>query len=135
MMNCSNLELIYDKYCPMLYGIALELCESKLHAEDLIIKTFKTIYEKDINLETYPSYCITLIKLIIQSAEELYPTHKMLFRFKQFEQTPFINQLICEQISWADCCKEKYLTPQEAIQVIRAEFRTFRTFELERNIL
>jgi hypothetical protein len=131
MMSYSKFENIYDQYCSMLYGISLQICYSdKKEAEELLTSTFKKIHEQDISQEKYPAYCITLMRIIIQTAQELYPLKfKNGFRLKQFENTPLINQLICDQISLQDYCKEKYLTLQEVLQIIRKEFSTIRGFE------
>ena len=132
MMSHSNFENIYDKYCPMLYGIALQICHSKRKAEELLIRTFTKIHEQDINYDKYPVYCITLMRLVIKTAQELYPEKfNTNFRLKQFENTPLLNQLICDQISLQDYCNKKYLTQQEALQIIRKEFSTMRNFKKE----
>jgi len=41
MMNAAYFEKIYEKYSPMLFGVALEICPSKKHAEELLMITFK----------------------------------------------------------------------------------------------
>lgn len=135
MMSYSNFESIYDKYCPMLYGIAVEICHSQKKAEELLMTTFRKIHKEDISQEKYPAYCITLMRLIIKTAQCLYPEKfKSCFRLKQFEKTPLINHLICDQISLQDYCKEKYLTQQEALQIIRKEFSTIRNAEKENKV-
>ena len=45
-MNTSNFGNIYDKYCPMLYSIALQICHSRKKAEQTLINTFKKIYNQ-----------------------------------------------------------------------------------------
>ncbi len=133
MMSNSNFENIYDKYCSMLYGLALQICSSNTDAADeILISTFKKIYQQDISQEKYPAYCITLVQLVIKTAGEFYPLLiENGFRLKQFEKAPLINQFICNQISLQDYCKEKYLTPQEALQTIRKEFSILGASEKE----
>lgn len=122
-MSYSNFESIYEKYCPLLYGIALEICHSQKKAEELLMTTLKKIHMEEISQEKHPAYCIFLMRLIIETAQDLYPEKfKSCFRLKQFEKTPLINNLICNQISLQDYCKEKYLTQQEGLQIIRKEF-------------
>src|ERR1019366_2856672 len=123
MMGYSNFENIYAEYCPMLYGMALEICHSKKKTAELLKSAFGKIEQEDICQEKYPVYCITLMRLIIKAAQELYPAkYKSCFRLKQFENTPLINQLIFDQISLQDYCKENFLTQQEALQILRKEF-------------
>ena len=130
MMRYSNFENIYAKYCPMLYGIALEICHSKKKTAELLKSTFRKIPQEDISQKKYPAYCITLMQLIIKTAQGLYPAKfKNGFRLKQFENTPLINQLIFDQISLQDYCKENFLTQQEALQIIRKEFSIIRNPE------
>jgi len=133
MISYPNFENIYDKYASMLYGIALQICDSnKKAAAELLTGTLKKIHEQNIAPEKYPAYCITLIRLIIKTAQELYPTKfKNNFRLKQFENAPLLNKLICGQMSLQSCCSENYLTQQEALQIIRKEFSTIRSFEKE----
>ena len=122
-MNTSDFENIYDKYCPMLYSIALQICHSRKKAEQTLISIFKKIYNQDITQHQDSIHSITLMRLIIKTAQELYPVKlKSNFRLTQFENTPLLNQIICKQISLQDYCKEKYLTNQEVLHIIRKEF-------------
>jgi hypothetical protein len=130
MMSYSNFESIYDKYCPMLYGITSKICHSKKKAEELLMSTFRKIHQEDISHEKYPAYCITIMRLYIKTSAGLYPEKfKSSFRLNQFENTSLINHLICNQISLEDYCKEKNLTQQEGLQIIRKEFSTIRNAE------
>lgn len=135
-MNTLNFKNIYDKYCPMLYSIALQICDSKIKAEQVLINVFKKIYNQDISQHTDSIYSITLMRLIIKSAQELYSIKlKSNFRLKQFEHTPLLNQLICNQISIQDYCKQKYLTHQEVLHIIRKEFIIIRDGKKENALL
>ena len=70
------------------------------------------------------------MRIIIKTTQELYPLKfKNGFRLNQFEDTPLINQLFCTQISLQDYCKEKSITNQEALQILRKEFSIIRAFE------
>ena len=107
----------------MLYSIALQICHSKKKAEYLLIATFKKMYNQYITQHQYWVYSITLIRLIIKTAKELYAIKlKSNFRLKLFEKTALLNQIICKQISLQDYCKEKYLTHQEVLHIIRKKF-------------
>ncbi len=129
IMNYESWKIIHDKYCPMLYGVALEICPVKKEAEQLLISSFKHIYTQEIIPEKYPAYCLSLMRLVIKTAKELYPLKfKNNFRLKQFENTPLLNQFICEEIGFQDYCKEKYITQHEGLQLIRKELNLLRTF-------
>ena len=131
-MNTLNLKNIYDKYCPMLYSIALQICHSKKKAEQVLINVFKKIYTQDMSRHTESIYSITIMRLIIKTAQELYSIKlKSNFRLKQFENTPLLNQLICNQISIQDYGKQKYLTYQEVLHIIRKEFIIIRNGKKE----
>jgi|GEM_PF-3972274 len=81
------------------------------------------MYNQDITQHQYSVYSITLIRLIIKTAKELYAIKlKSNFRLKLFEKTPLLNQIICKQISLQDYCKEKYLTHQEVLHIILKKF-------------
>ena len=131
-MNTLNLKNIYDKYCPMLYSIALQICHSKKKAEQVLINVFKKIYTQDMSRHKESIYSITIMRLIIKTAQELYSIKlKSNFRLKQFENTPLLNQLICNQISIQDYGKQKYLTYQEVLHIIRKEFIIIRNGKKE----
>ena len=131
-MNIFKINNIYDKHCPILYSIAMQICHSKKKAAQVLISVFKKIYTDDISQHPDSIYSITLIRLIIKTAQELYFIKlKSNFRLKQFENTPLLNQLICNQISIQYYCKEKYLTHQEVLHIIRKEFSIISNFENE----
>lgn len=135
-MNTLNLKNIYDKYCPMLYSIALQICHSKKKAEQVLINVFKKIYTQDMSRHKESIYSITIMRLIIKTAQELYSIKlKSNFRLKQFENTPLLNQLICNQISIQDYGKQKYLTYQEVLHIIRKEFIIIRNGKKENALL
>jgi len=127
MRSYLSFENIYDKYCPILYSIALQIGGSKIKAEQLLITTFKKLYYQEMNFYQDSIYCIKLMRLLFVTAKELYPKKlKENFRLKQFENTPLINQIICNQISLQDYCNKKHLTPQEGMQIIRNEFNSIK---------
>lgn len=127
-MHKQTLENIYDKYCCLLYGIAIQICPAKKMAEQILIKTFIKIYKQGIIPETCPSYCITLIRLILKTAEEEHHRSKVknTFKLKQFESTPLLHEIICNQITLQDYCAENYLTQQEGLQILREEFKVIK---------
>lgn len=124
MISYSNFERIYDKYSPMLYGVASEICHSKMKTEKLLESIFEKMAEQEKSSEKYSVYCL---REIIHTAQSLYPDRFIsYFGLRQFKNTPLINHLICNQISLQDYCKKKYLTKQEGLQIIRKEFNKIR---------
>lgn len=113
-MNSVVFENIYEKYSPMLYGIALQIDPEQKSAEQILIKTFKKIHEQEITQEKYPTYCLTLIHLILKTAHEIFPLKfENNIKLKQFESTPLLHKLICKQINLQDFCTEKKLKQHE----------------------
>jgi hypothetical protein len=132
-MRSGKFKNIYAKYCPLLYGVVLQICPVKKQAKQILIKTFIKIDDQDIIHETYPGYCITLMRLIIKTAqEEFYPGQlKNNFRLKEFENTRLLHQFLCHQISLENYCSENHLTQQEGLQIIYQEFRSLQNFKKE----
>lgn len=101
-------------------------------AAELLFFTFKKIHDNNISEEKFHAYCITLIHLIITTANELYPLKfKNIFKLKYFEKTPVLKQLMCNQVNFNDYCNEKYLNKEAALQVIRKGVRLLSDFKNE----
>ena len=121
-------ENIYDKYSKMLYSIAEEISPSQKAAEEIQITTFKKVHKQNLIQQIYPSICVTLIKLLIQTAhEQIYHNElKHNFKLKQFENTPLLHKLLCEQINIESNCTENNLSRTEAGKILREEFNLLR---------
>ena len=92
MRSYSSFENVYDKYCPMLYSIALQIGGSKINAEKLLITTFKKLYHQEINFYQESIYCIKLMQILIGTVKELYPKKiKENFIIKSTRFCCFIN--------------------------------------------
>lgn len=124
----TSFENIYNAYCPMLYSIALQLCPTRKIAEKILLNAFKKVYQQNIVLQEKKPFCIDLIKIIIQTAqEELYPGEtKCNFKIKQFEKTPLLHKLLIEQHSLENYCNENGITRHNALLIIRNEFMFIR---------
>ena len=120
---------LYDKYSTMLYSIAVEISPTEKQAEEILIITFKKAHKLNLVAQTYPSLCITLIKIIIQTAHEHLGDFKNNFRLKQFENTPLLHKLLCEQINLDNHCQENNLTRAELGKKIREEFNLLRSLQ------
>ncbi len=132
----NTIESLYDTYSVMLYGIVLEICPSTKEAETVLIKTFKKVHKQNIINQASSSICVTLIKLVIQTAHEVLMPEQLKhnFKLKRFEKSPLLHQLICEQISVDDICVKHKLTPLEVSQKVREEFNSIRNLLNEKNI-
>ena len=67
-MNTQNLKNIYDKYFPMLYGIALQICHLKNKIEQVLTNVAKKIYSQHIGQHTDSIHSITLTRLVTKIA-------------------------------------------------------------------
>jgi len=119
---------IYDKYCPMLYAVAMEITENKEKAEHLLILTFRTAFSNDDLLRQKTTHCITLIRLLIQKASAEFQSEEFFknLQLKSFENTPFIQRLICGKLSLTRICEESQLSTAQAAKRIREEFNVLR---------
>lgn len=118
-------ESLYDTYSPMLYTIALEISPTEKQAEEILSTTFLKAHQQNLIQKNKHSLCATLIKLTIQTAyEQLKP--KSNFRLKQFENTPLLHKLLCEQITLDDHCTENKITRTQVSYQIRKEFNLIR---------
>lgn len=132
----SPIGKLYQDYGPRLYLIALEIAPDQITAEKILVDTFLKIRQQQFNRlnEHQHLIYITLIKLLLQTAQEHLSTHQSnaKFELKQFEHTPLLHKLICEQISLEDYCKENHLSRTEAAHEIRKEVMLLRKAKSEK---
>lgn len=128
MKNASTFEILYHTYSKMLYGIALEISSDQKEAEEILINTFQKAYKQKITRQNYPSVCITLIRLIIQSAKERPSPNQQIknFKLKQFDNTPLLHKILCDQISLEQCSEESKLSRNELSKKLRIEVLALR---------
>jgi hypothetical protein len=127
-MDALIFEKIYDKYAGIIYGIALEICSDKNDAEQIFISIFKKIYDDNLTIKNSPNYYITLIKLIMDTAKaELNNSNNLeLISLKQFENTPVLHNLICNDITLDAYCEINYIPVQNGLLMIKNEFNILR---------
>ena len=121
---------LYQDYGVRLYVVALEIAPNPTVAETILADTFVKIHQQQLvqlNEHPPPIY-ITLIKLLLQTAHEhLYNDQlKYNFKLKQFEHTPLLHKLICEQTSLENYCKENHISRDEAAKELRKEMMSIR---------
>ncbi|MEO6168556.1 MAG: hypothetical protein ABIO46_16140 [Chitinophagales bacterium] len=118
---------MYEKYNAMVYGIALELATTEAAAEQILISTFQKFNATNFYTGDPECICITLFKLLIQSAREnLKANPKSNFNLKQFESAPLLHNLLCENTTIESYCQENKMTKVEMARIIRLEFNSFR---------
>lgn len=127
-MTQSIFETIYEKYAGSLYAIALEICPDAACADKIFIATFKDIFDQNRTGKNSPSYYIELIKLILSIAKtEVYHYKKDVnFTLKQFEHTPLLQRLICNEESLENYCTLNNISKQDGLQIIKKEFSTLK---------
>jgi len=127
----SSFETCYDTYGAMLYGIAIEISPSVKEAQEILISTFKKAYNQKLIELQHPSLCITFIKLLLQTAQELFYPAKLKnnFSIKQFENMPVLHELICGQISAENYSAENKITRMQLAGKIKEEFGLLRNFK------
>lgn len=82
-----SFENFYDKYCDVLYGIAVEISPNKKIAEEILMSTFCKSHKLETYLKDDPSHHIDLMRLAIDVArEKLQESGDLsLTKLKQFE--------------------------------------------------
>lgn len=133
MKNNSSFEALYNIYSAMLYSVALEISPNQKAAEEILILTFQKVYKKKLTQQNHPSICATLLKLVIETAQEqLNPDQiKSSFKLKQFEKAPILHKLLCEQISLTEYCEKSRLTRSEIAIKLREEVVLLRKLSNE----
>ena len=123
-MNFKSItfEKFYDNYSPMLYGIALQISPSQKQAEELLIKTFEIIYEQKIAEQNQPAICLSLIKLIIRTAQE----HFNFMQHQPFRNAPILNLILAEKMTVREICLQNRLSIIQLGKVIRGELNSLR---------
>ena len=119
----ETLEILYDSYSPVLYGIALQITLNPTQAKQILITTFTKARQQNLNELKYSSPCIALIKLLIESAHEHFNnnTGRTNFKIKHFESTPMLHEILCEQMTLENYCISNKITKPQAMSIFKEE--------------
>jgi hypothetical protein len=118
-----TIEYVYDTYSSMMYGIALEISQNEQAAAAILISAFQKIHRQKLIQQATHGTCAMLIKLTIQTAYEQIKQENR-FSLKQFENTPMLHRLLCQQVSLESICQENKLTPTQVAKIIREEMHS-----------
>lgn len=123
---------LYDSHGPMLYGVALQISPTQDEAEEILIRTFVKIERQAMFRNQHPSDCANLIKLVVQTGMEYLGSsvNANNFKLKQFEDTPILHKLICEQMSLDKYCEASGISREEAANALRKEFAPIRKLKI-----
>ncbi|MEJ7646456.1 MAG: hypothetical protein WKF87_17795 [Chryseolinea sp.] len=126
--SAVTFEATYDRYSPVLYGLALEIASTEQEAEEILMSTFEKAYQQKIFDHIGSSVLVTLIKLMIQLAyDKLYPDQQMFaLKLKCFENTPMLHRAFCEPKGFECYCNENRLSRADGFRQMRSEFHTLR---------
>ena len=113
-------EEVYDRYSPMVYGIALEIAPEG-EADEILVATFVRLHKNNLIRYQAHSICVTLLKLTIQTAREQLNRNDI--KIRKLENTPMLHRLLCDGISIEDYAKENNMTPGQAADQHNREFR------------
>ena len=118
----QSIEYIYDKYSPVLYGIALQITSCEKEAEQILIASFQKIQKGRLFNLHNPCTCVKLMKLTIETTCEQFPKYKRSdLAFKQLHQSPIVNRLLSENSPMKSLSRENHLTRSQAMKNFRAD--------------
>lgn len=120
----NTLEDMYDKYSALLMYIAMEISPAKEEAEKILFITFTKASHLKLHHQSKGLPCITLIKLLIQTAQKQFSPGGQIhnLKLKLFENTPLLHKILCNQINLESYCNTNNVTRTEVAKVIREEF-------------
>ncbi len=126
--NSTPFTAFFDKYCNLLYSIALQIAPTPLQAEKILTATFKKAYQQNLAEQDYPFICAALIKLIIKTAHQQLSAKEISLnvKLKQFEKTQLLHILLCDHINLEDYCSANKITREQATKNLRVEFNQLR---------
>jgi len=122
-LSLQDFERLYDAYSPMLYGIAVEISETREEAEEILTNTFCQIFKALKSFSGRPFLHVIFIKILLQTAHKQLLGGQMAngIKLKRFEAMPIIHQLLCQHKSIQEYCDEHQQTRREASNSISKE--------------
>ena len=132
----NKFKTLYDTYSPMLYGIALQIAPTHMEAEYILSATFSKALQQNWCEQKHPSPCIEIIKLLIKTAHQRLNNNigETNFKIKQFENTPMLHQLLCEQMTVEDYCMQNKIAKEKALKDFRMELSLILEAKIETKI-
>ncbi len=124
----GKFEIFYDAYSAMANNVALQISTSPAEAERIFSAAFKKASQLNIVEQRFPSPCIALISILIDTAHQQRNNTigKMNFRHRQFAATPILHHLLCEKSSIESYCSDHEITRQQASNKLRTEVLLLR---------
>ncbi len=132
LIKKSSFEIFYDTYSSMAYDMALQISPNQDVAEQILLASFQKAKHQNIITRSHPSPCISLIKIIIDTAHKQLNNNqgKTNFKLRQFENSPMLQHLLCEQASIDAHCSNNNITKEEAAIKLRAELLALRNLQI-----
>jgi hypothetical protein len=90
-------EKVYDKYAPLVYGIALKIMGSEKDATTVLIQAFLKLNSCDLIEQNKHCLCATIIKLTIKTIREEKKDINTDTLIHQFKNSPILYKLLCSK--------------------------------------
>jgi len=120
----KSLEYIYDQYGAVMYGIAMQISSNEKEAEQILVGTFKKIYNQNPTNQPLPG--IRFIKLTIETACELFPKYNRNdLQLKPFHRLPILNKLLCENACAQSLSKHFNISSSQLMKDLKMEMDFF----------
>lgn len=119
----ETFDKLYDRYNSMVYDMANQLTSSKRHVEQILVSVFRKAHDQNIMEKTFPSPCITLIKIVLATAHAVINQGigEPNFKLNQLKHTPLLQHLLYDHTSIETYCDERGITKEQAGKHLRAE--------------
>jgi len=125
--NLSGWEQLYDKYGPVMYGIISTHTSDKTLAEEILIKLFLRLKQKEFILKLSFSLCVYLVRYTYINTKE-----ELKIRGINSSETPIransILETLCSQsITTKQVAANLKISEQQVIQNLHKEFLSLRS--------
>ncbi len=122
MNKCKTLETIYDRYVPVVYGIALKYSSSISEAEKIVCDVFINLKLED--LKSLKS--ISIMQFLVSETIVLCRKEKRPFNLNDadIEKESLVNKIMFQKRSIEDLCNDKNKSRAELFKEVRNEFQS-----------